>query len=86
MRSTDRVTVLARLSAWIGLAASPAFLVMAASAALHRDHLDTLCGTPVGPGLDGMSVMYVLMAAAHAPAWINRLARRRPGVSNPCSD
>ncbi len=63
---------------WLGLAAAPAFAVMALlTATLGSGPADILCsaahgGLPIG----GMVPMYVLMSAVHSPLWLRLIGAR----------
>ena len=68
---------LARTAKGLGLAATPTFAAMAAATAVWGGGpVAALCGASPGFGLDGMTQMYLLMAAFHVPPWL-RLASRR---------
>ena len=62
---------------WLSLAATPTFAVMALLSAKHGDGMpDMMCsGMQHASWLGGMSVMYLLMSAFHAPAWLKLLSR-----------
>ena len=56
---------------WLSLAAAPTFAVMALVSAVGGSPLDTLCASsPLG----GMTPMYLLMTAFHAPPWLRRVS------------
>ncbi len=64
-----------RLAFWLGLAAAPTFGVMALWSALGSGPPDLLCTALQGaPPAGGMTTMYLLMGAFHAPAWLRLLA------------
>ena len=65
-----------RPAAWLGLAATPTFAVMAAVAHLQAAAGGlAICGPAPSP-LSGMAVMYLLMAGFHLPPWLRLAARR----------
>lgn len=64
------------VAGWIGLAASPVFVLMAAlTYAAEHVVVDWLCADGPGHGASGMIPMYLLMAVFHLPPWL----RLRPG-------
>jgi hypothetical protein len=71
---------LGRAAAWLSLAATPSFALMAlltADRSGSAAHL--LCGATDSP-LSGMVPMYVLMSVFHAAPWLRLLDNnRRPG-------
>lgn len=60
------------------LAATPTFAVMAVFSGLSGHAASAMwCTMPgAGPGMDGMTLMYVLMALFHAGSWITLACRR----------
>ena len=73
-RGGDAAPALNRSAAvWLSLAATPAFVLMAAWTGLGGERTAMICGA--GPSwLAGMAPMYLLMAAVHAAPWLRRLA------------
>jgi hypothetical protein len=66
---------------WLGLAAAPTFAIMALWTGLFSGQPDMLCmGMRDASPLNGMALMYALMAAFHATPWL-RLVRRWLGRS-----
>ena len=63
----------------IGLAAAPAFAIMAVLTRFHDGDMPAmLCSATAGRSLlDGMFPMYLLMAAFHSPPWLRLLSRLR---------
>ena len=59
--------------AWIGLAASPSFAMMALIEALHAPTLSICSGTAAMLPWNGMAQMYLLMALFHVSPWIGRV-------------
>ncbi|RDD68830.1 hypothetical protein [Paracoccus versutus] len=60
---------------WLALAAAPCFAVMAWITAASP----ALCLSDPGPlPLDGMTMMYLLMALFHLPPWLRLMAGRDP--------
>jgi hypothetical protein len=65
----------------LGLAATPAFALMAVLTAAHGGGpSDLLCGAvhDASP-LSGMTMMYALMSVFHSPLWLKLIANRRGG-------
>ena len=63
---------------WIGLAAAPAFALMALGSVLAGTRADALCGAMQGASpLFGMRAMYMLMAVFHLPPWVRLLYAAR---------
>lgn len=56
----------------LGLAAAPTFAGMALVSGLHGGEAAVLCGSSV---LNGMGLMYGLMAVFHLPPWLRLLNR-----------
>lgn len=62
---------------WLGLAASPAFALMAWSSVGDAAQA-LICSSASGlPPITGMTWMYLLMSLFHLPPWL-KLASRRP--------
>jgi hypothetical protein len=69
------------LAEWLGLAATPAFAVMAALASVSEGGaMDVLCAAGHGSPLNGMVPMYLLMSAFHSSPWLKLISRRRRGA------
>ncbi|RXH19157.1 hypothetical protein [Bradyrhizobium guangzhouense] len=67
-----------RLARWLGLAASPTFVIMAVlTAVLGGGPADMLCSAGHGGSLGGMVPMYLLMSAFHSAAWLRLISPRR---------
>ena len=66
----------AAVAGWLGLAASPVFVLMAALT-YESEHLgaDWLCSAGHGSGVGGMIPMYLLMALFHLPPWLRLLSK-----------
>jgi hypothetical protein len=81
---TGRLGVAAALGAagWLGLAAAPAFAVMALlTGLLGGGQMATMCATAQdGSPLSGMVPMYVLMSAFHSAPWLKLISARRTGA------
>jgi hypothetical protein len=61
---------------WLRLAAAPTFAVMALLTALPgAGPLDQLCSASHAGPLGGMTAMYLLMSAFHAPPWVRLFLR-----------
>jgi hypothetical protein len=77
----------ASASAWLHLAATPAFVVMAlVTATAPATGMDMLCSPMHGTAaLGSMTMMYLLMSALHAGPWLQMLPawRRRTEDFNP---
>ena len=58
---------------WLALAASPSFALMAWIAANNGSRV-ALCA--MGPGIDGMTTMYLLMSLFHLPSWLKSTTGR----------
>ena len=78
MRS-DGVGASRDASAWLGLAAAPAFAVLALLTAARADGpAAMLCSTAHDAwSLGGMVPMYALMSVFHAGPWLRLVAARR---------
>jgi hypothetical protein len=64
----------ARVAAdWLGLAAAPAFAVMALLTVCYGGGAEPLCSAH-GSLLSGMIPMYLLMSAFHAGPWLRLMA------------
>jgi hypothetical protein len=70
---------IARVGAdWLGIAAAPAFAMMALMTVCLGGGMEPLCSaTPVGSLMSGMAPMYLLMSAFHAGPWLRLMAGRR---------
>jgi hypothetical protein len=65
---------------WLGLAAAPAFAMMALLASsLSGGSPDMLCSADAS-SVGGMVPMYLLMSAFHSPPWLKLISNRRFGV------
>jgi hypothetical protein len=62
---------------WLRLAAGPVFAGMGLVALLGGGPSDAFCGSVPTSPLDGMAMMYLLMAAVHAAPWLQRADRGR---------
>ncbi|MBX6329435.1 MAG: hypothetical protein IRY89_12755 [Pseudolabrys sp.] len=63
------------LAFWLSLAAAPSFAVMALCSALSGRPADMLCTAMQGSSpMLGMTAMYLLMCAFHAPPWLRLFA------------
>jgi hypothetical protein len=67
------------LARWLGLAATPAFAIMAVLTAMLDGPADMLCGSGHGSLLGGMVPMYLLMSAFHSAAWLRLVSEWRGG-------
>ena len=62
-------------AAWLSLAATPTFALMALLAAIHNSVMpDMMCSA--GSPMSGMVTMYMLMSAFHLGPWLRLLPRR----------
>jgi len=61
---------------WLGLAAAPTFALMALGTSIGGEPQLLCSAAHLGPGLDGMVVMYVLMSAFHSGPWLKLIAGR----------
>ncbi len=68
-------------AAWLCLAASPAFALMALLTVVSGGGTaNTMCmGAPQAFALTGMAPMYLLMSVFHATPWLKLIAGRRQG-------
>ncbi len=69
----------ARVSAdWLGLAAAPAFAMMALMTVCLGGGMDPLCSATQHSSLmSGMVPMYLLMGAVHSAPWLRLISGRR---------
>jgi hypothetical protein len=66
---------------WLGLAAAPAFAILALWTGLFGSEPDMLCmGMQRASPLNGMALMYTLMSIFHAAPWLKLVSRRRIGA------
>ncbi|MCI0466653.1 MAG: hypothetical protein L0Y57_06560 [Beijerinckiaceae bacterium] len=64
-------------ASWLGLAAAPAFAVMALLTNMPSGGQDMMCSAAHGASpLNGMAPMYVLMSALHSAPWLKLIYRR----------
>lgn len=70
------------LSGWLALAAAPTFAAMALWTGVHGgDRSDMLCSIAQDASpLNGMVLMYLLMAAFHTSPWLRLMSRRQLSV------
>jgi hypothetical protein len=80
MRAERPDTATLGAAAWLGLAASPTFAIMALLTSVSGGAQPVvLCSPAQGTfPLSDMVLMYVLMSAFHLAPWLNFLTRRRP--------
>jgi hypothetical protein len=57
-------------AAWLSLAATPTFAVMALLAAVHDGSMPDMMCAASGSPLSGMVTMYALMSAFHLGPWL----------------
>ena len=68
----------ARVAAdWLGLAAAPAFAMMALITVCLGGGMEPLCSAAGASPLGGMVPMYLLMSAVHSAPWLRLIASRR---------
>jgi hypothetical protein len=63
-------------AAWLSLAATPTFAVMALLATVHDGSMPDMMCSGGGSPLSGMVTMYALMSAFHLGPWLRLLSRR----------
>ncbi len=70
---------IARVAAdWLGLAAAPAFAMMALMTVCLGGVMEPLCSaTPFGSLMSGMAPMYLLMCAVHVGPWLRLVTSRK---------
>ena len=78
--SRDRVVAARHLARWLGLAATPTFVIMAVLTAVLGGPADMLCAAGYGSVLSGMVPMYLLMSAFHSAAWLRLVSERRGAI------
>ena len=78
---------IARVAAdWLGLAAAPAFAMMALTTVSLSGGMEPLCSaTPFGSLMSGMVPMYLMMSAVHVSPWLRLITSARGGGSSPSS-
>jgi len=64
-----------RPGGWLGLLASPVFALMAAVTAIQTPSMTICSALPGLLPIDGMTLMYLLMAVFHAPPWLRLTGR-----------
>ena len=71
---------------WLCLGAAPTLALMALLTAIRGgEHAHMLCSATGASPLGGMVVMYLLMAAFHAPPWLKLLSgARRAATAGDC--
>ncbi len=67
----------AQVAGWLGLAASPAFAIMALVTAAGGPAA-MMCAAMPAPLLSGMAPMYLLMSTFHSGPWLKLLSLRTP--------
>jgi hypothetical protein len=68
----------ARVAAdWLGLAAAPAFAMMALITVCLGGGMEPLCSPAGASPFNGMVPMYLLMSAVHSVPWLRLIASRR---------
>ncbi len=72
---------IARVAAdWLGLAAAPAFAMMALMTFCLGGGMEPLCSaTPFGSLMSGMAPMYLIMSAVHSAPWLRMITGARDG-------
>ena len=55
---------------WLGLAATPTFSIMALLTGVGESPMDSICSAAHGASMNGMVIMYLLMAAFHSTPWL----------------
>ena len=66
---------------WLGLAAAPAFAILALWTGLLDSQPDMLCmGMQDASPLNGMALMYALMSIFHAAPWLKLIFSRGAGA------
>jgi hypothetical protein len=86
IRHPHRNPVARRAARWLGLAAMPAFAIMALLTGISDgDAAGLICSSAHGgASLGGMASMYLLMAVFHSVPWL-KLVPRRPTAPIPQS-
>jgi hypothetical protein len=74
-KSGDAVAL--RAADWLGLAAAPAFAIMARLTAMHDGPADILCSAAHDASLlHGMSLMYASMSFFHSAPWLKLVIKK----------
>ena len=69
---------IARVAAdWLGLAAAPAFAMMALITVRLGGGMEPLCSAAGASPFSGMAPMYLLMGAVHVGPWLRLISGRR---------
>ena len=78
---------IARVAAdWLGLAAAPAFAMMALMTFCLGGGMEPLCSaTPFGSLMSGIAPMYLMMSAVHSAPWLRMITGARDGGFSPPS-
>jgi hypothetical protein len=75
----DRRVTIPQAAAWLALAATPVFALMAAltGSPAHVAHQMSCSAATYRSSLGGMALMYALMSAFHCPPWLTLISRWR---------
>jgi hypothetical protein len=77
-RGSDGAGIARVAAEWLGLAAAPAFAMMALMTVCLGGGMEPLCSAH-GAFMSGMAPMYLMMSALHVSPWLKLISTGREG-------